>query len=111
MPYYPKEDALRELTQLYSFTGLKVIQNHIEKEINEPHNVHHEKQNSKQTTTQNNIKTPNQKIPQKERKNRKMIEKILPQEQVEKSKHRESSRLRNQPRKNYKLFIPQSKTF
>ena len=28
-----------------------------------------------------------------------MIEKILPQEQVEKSEHRESSRLRNQPRK------------
>ena len=33
------------------------------------------------------------------RKNRKMIEKILPQEQKEKSTHRESSRLRNQPRK------------
>ena len=29
-----------------------------------------------------------------------MIEKIMPQEQVEKSEHRESSRLRNQPRKN-----------
>ena len=52
---------------------------------------------------------PDQKKPQKERKNRKMIEKILPQEQVEKSEHRES-RLRNQPRKNYKTFIPQSKT-
>ena len=23
LPYYPKEYALRELTQLYSFTGLK----------------------------------------------------------------------------------------
>ena len=32
-----------------------------------------------------------------------------PQEQKEKSEHRESSRLRNQPRKNYKTFIPQSK--
>ena len=40
-----------------------------------------------------------------------MIEKFLPQEHVEKSKHRESSRLRNQPRKNYKTFIPQSKIF
>ena len=30
-----------------------------------------------------------------------MIEKIIPKEQVEKSEHRESSRLRNQPRKNY----------
>ena len=42
-------------------------------------------------------------------KNRKMIEKIIPQEQVEESEHRESSRLRNQPRKNYKTFIPKSK--
>ena len=38
-----------------------------------------------------------------------MIETILPQEQVEKSEDRESSRLRNQTRKNYKSFIPQSK--
>ena len=111
LPYYPKEYALRELTQLYSFTGLKVVQNHphTEKEIDEQHNIHHEKQNTKPTTIQNKTKTPDQKIPQKERKNRKMIEKILPQEQVEKSEHRESSRLRNQPRKNYKMFIPQSK--
>ena len=109
MPYYLKEYALRKLNQLYSFTGLKYIQNHTEKETNEQDNVHHEKQNQKQTTTQNNTKTPDPKISQNERKNRKMIEKILPQEQVEKSKHRESSRLRNQPRKNYKTFIPQSK--
>ena len=111
LPYYPKEYALRELTQLYSFTGLKVIQNHphTEKEINEQNDIHHGKQNTKPTTTQNNTKNLDQKIPQKERKNRKMIEKVLPQEQVEKSKHRESSRLRNQPRKNYKTFIPQSK--
>ena len=111
LPYYPKEYALRDLNQLYSFTGLKVIPNHshTEKKINEQQNVHHGKQNSKQTTTQNNTKTPDQKIPQKERKNRKMIEKIQPQEQVEKSEHRELSRLRNQPRKNYKSFIPQSK--
>ena len=38
-----------------------------------------------------------------------MIEKIIPQERVEKSEHREPSRLRNQPRKNYKTLIPQSK--
>ena len=38
-----------------------------------------------------------------------MMKKFLPQEQVEKSEHRESSRLRNQPRKNYKTFTPQSK--
>ena len=46
---------------------------------------------------------------QKERKNRKMTEKILPPDQKEKSEHRESSRLRSQPRKNYKTLIPQSK--
>ena len=109
LPYYPKEYALRVLTQLYSFTGLKVIQNHTEKQIDEQHNIHHKDQIQKQTITQNNTKTPDPKIPQKERKNRKMIEKILPQEQVENSEHRELSRLRNQPRKNYEPFIPQSK--
>ena len=40
-----------------------------------------------------------------------MIEKIIPQEQVKKSEHRKSSRLRNQPGKNYKIFFPQSKIF
>ena len=111
LPYYPKEYALRKLTQLYSFTGLKFIQNHThtEKETNEQDNVHHKKQNQKQTTTQNKTKTPDTKISQKERKNWKMIETILPQDQVEKSEHRELSRLRNQPRKNYKIFISQSK--
>ena len=34
-----------------------------------------------------------------------MTEQIIPQEQIDKSEHRESSRLRNQPRKNYKVFI------
>ena len=38
-----------------------------------------------------------------------MTEKILPQDQQKKSEHRETSRLRSQPRKNYKTFIPQSK--
>ena len=58
MPYYPKEYALRELTQLYSFTGLKNIQNHphTENEINEQNDIHLEKQNKKPTTTQNNNK-------------------------------------------------------
>ena len=38
-----------------------------------------------------------------------MTEKVLPQDQKEKFEHRELSRLRSQPRKNYKTFIPQSK--
>ena len=73
------------------------------------HDIHLENQNKKSTTTKNNTKKLDQNIPQKERKNRKTTEKIIPQEQVDKSEHRELSRLRNQPRKNYKTFIPQSK--
>ena len=38
-----------------------------------------------------------------------MIGKILLQDQKEKLEHGESSRLRSQPMKNYKTFIPQSK--
>ena len=76
LPYYPKEYALHELTQLYSFTGLKIIQNHTEKQIDEQHNIHNKDQIQKQTSTQNITKTPDPKIPQKERKNRKMMEKI-----------------------------------
>ena len=110
LAYYPKEYALRDLNQLYSFIGLKDIKNntHTEQETNVHDDINH-KQNQKQNTTDKNLKTPDPQIPQKERKNRKMIEKILPQEQIEKSEHRESSRPRNQPRKNYKTFIPQSK--
>ena len=80
LPYYPREYALRELTQLYSFTGLKVIQNHLptENEINKQNDIHLGKQNRKQTTTKNNTKKLDQIIPQKERKSRKMIEKIIP---------------------------------
>ena len=49
LPYYPKEYALREPTQSYSFTSLKVIQNHphTENEINEQNDIHLEKQNKK----------------------------------------------------------------
>ena len=63
MPYYPKEHALRELTQLYSFTGLKVIRNHPHTENNtkEQNDIHLEKQNKKPTTTQNNTKELDQK--------------------------------------------------
>ena len=38
-----------------------------------------------------------------------MTEKIIPPRTIRETEHRESSRLRNQPRKNYKTFIPQSK--
>ena len=86
MPYYPKEYALCELTQLYSFTGLQIVQNHSQIEQNQ--NVYTTK--SKITIQQQKVdpqksNTPEPKINQKERKNRKLTEKILPQDQQQKS--------------------------
>ena len=76
--YYPKEYALRELTQLYSFTGLHIVQNNPQIEQNQ--NVNTTK-NAK-TIQQQNVdpqksNTPELKIPQKERKNRKLTEKFF----------------------------------
>ena len=109
LPYYPKEYALREITQLYSFTGLKNVQNNTQTEQNQTTN---DKSNKKQIIAQNvtpqTAKIIERKLTQKEGKNRKMTEKIVPHDQKEKSEHRESSRLRSQARKNYKTFIPQS---
>ena len=70
LPYYPKEYALRELTHLYSFTGLKVFQNHshTENEVNKQNDIHLEQQNKKSITTKNNMKKLDQMIHQKERK-------------------------------------------
>ena len=107
LPYYPKEYALRELTQLYSFTGLKIIQNGPHLKNTEQNDNPTENQNTKPTATKNN--TQNHKESPKQRKNRKMTEQIIPQEEIDKSEHRKTTRLRNQPRKNYKMFIPQSK--
>ena len=110
LPYYPKEYALRALTQLYSFTGLKIARNNSETELNQ----HTDDQTSsklaqqKENVNQTSLKQKTQ-ISQTERKNKKMTETFLPQDQKEKSEIRESSRLRSQPRKNYKTFIPQSK--
>ena len=46
---------------------------------------------------------------EKQRLNRKLQEQIFLAEIKEKSQQRQSSRLRNQIRKDYKTFIPQSK--
>ena len=109
LPYYPKEYALRELTQLYSFTGLKIIQNEPHLKNTEQNDNPTENQNTKPIATKNNTKNLDHKESPKQRKNRKMTEQIIPQEQIDKSEHRKTTRLRNQPRKNYKIFIPQSK--
>ena len=92
LPYYPKEYALRELTQLYSFTGLKVIQNdpHTENTTKEQNDNPTENQYTKPTATKN--KTQNHKESLKERKNRKMTEQIIPQEQIDKSENRKNNK-------------------
>ena len=89
IPYYPKEYALRELTQLYSFTGLHIVQNNPQIEQNQNINA---TKNTK-TIQQQNVdpqksNTPEPQIPQKERKNRKIAKKILPQDQQKKSEQR-----------------------
>ena len=61
LPYYPKQNALRELTQLFSFTGLKSVQNNSESEQNQ--NTEKQKELVHQTSPNSNSKTP-----QKERK-------------------------------------------
>ena len=74
--------------------------------------THHEQINSK-TDQQKELVYRNSPKKQKHLKKKetieKMTEKILPQDQNEKSEHRESSGLRSQPRKDYKTLIPQSK--
>ena len=107
LTYYPKEYALRELTQLYSFTVLHIVQNNPQTDQNQNVNTNkNQKNNPTAKRKPSNIKHART---QKERKNRKMTKKILPQDQQQKFEHRESSRLRSQPQKNYKTFIPQSK--
>ena len=70
LPYYPKEYALRELTQLYSFTGLHIVQNHSQIERNQ--NVNTTK--SKNTVQQQNVDA--QKSNTQEPKIKKKKEKI-----------------------------------
>ena len=109
LPYYSKEYALRDLTQLCSFTGLKIIQDNPEIEQNQNIDKAKNKKNSTKNIAPQRSHTPETKTPQKERQNRKMTEKILPQDIQQKFEQRELSQLRSQPRKNYETFIPQSK--
>ena len=81
----------------------------MENTTKEQNDINLENQNPKSTITKNITKKLDQNTSQKERKNKKRIETVISQEKFDKSEHRESSRLRNQPRKNYKTFIPQSK--
>ena len=90
---------------------MKIAQNNSETELNQHANEQMISKIDQQTAFVHRTSSPRQKTQtsQKERKNRKMTETILPLDQNEKSKHRESSRLRSQARKNYKTFVPLSK--
>ena len=70
LPYYPKEYALRELTQSYSFTGLKVIQNnpHMEKTTKEQNDNHLENQSTKSIATKKHYKKARSKYISKRKK-------------------------------------------
>ena len=46
LPYYPKEYALCELTQLYSFTGLHIVQNNPQTEQNQNININKKSKNN-----------------------------------------------------------------
>ena len=107
LPYYPKEYALRELTQLYSFTGLKIIQNEPHLKNTEQNDNPTENQNTKPIATKNN--TQNHKESPKQRKNRKMTEQIIPQEEIDKSEHRKTTRLRINHVKTTKCSSPNLK--
>ena len=90
--YYPKEHALLEFTQLYSLTGLKIVQNNSEIEQNQ--NTDKETELYHKTSPKSKTKTP-----QKETKYKKKTEKILSHDQKEKTEHRESSRFERQLQK------------
>ena len=63
LPYYSKEYALHEITQLYSFTGLKTVQNNTQTEENETvldvvnHEQNQQQNCKKQSVTRRNNKT------------------------------------------------------
>ena len=76
LPFYPKEYALREITELNSFTVLKTIQNNsdIEPNQNTDKYMNPNPTQQKELVHQTSLK-PETKTTQKERKNKKMIEK------------------------------------
>ena len=113
LPYYPKEYALREPIQLYSFTGFKIVHNNSDNSQKQTIDTNCspqllEKKYSK-NTRQNSREKKNKQTHQNQGKNQKLEENFLPQDINETSHHRQSSRLRKQPRKAYKTCIPQFK--
>ena len=69
LPYYPKEDGLRDITQLYSFTGLQIFQNNPQTERNQNVNINKNQKTIQQQNANPQISnTPEPKISQKKEK-------------------------------------------
>ena len=68
LPYYPKEYALRELTQLYSFTGLHIVQNNPQTEKNQNDNTNKNQETIQQQNANPQISiTPDPKTSKKKK--------------------------------------------
>ena len=72
LPYYPKKYAICELTQLYSFTGLKVIHNNSEYKQNQSTDMNPNQKplEKKELNKQTSKYLDNKKITQTVRKNK-----------------------------------------
>ena len=115
-PCYPKEHALRELTQLYSSTRLKINPYNSDYKQNQSIDMNFiqkplERKNKKKLNKQTSQNLDNKKITQTERKNQNLEKNSTTRSKKKKEKfqYRQSSRFRNQPRNDNKTFIPQSK--
>ena len=97
LPVYPKEYALRKLTQLYSFKGLKIVQDNSEFKQNQNTDKH---MNSKPTQQKDLVQVTSSKLDKnisKRKKNKKNDSKNPTTGSIENSEHREPSRLRSKP--------------
>ena len=97
LPYYPKEYALRELTQLYSSAGLKIVHDNSDKNqkqtifiICSPHFLETKNKEKNPTKTPRNKQQTNTS---ETKKNKKLGEKILPQKIKSNFQQRQSLRL------------------
>ena len=110
MTSYPKEHALRQPTQLYSFKGLKGVHDSSDNNQQQTNNANCSTQLIELKKKEiKNTRLQSQKMSNKQKKNQKLEEKVFSQEIKKKHQQRKPSRLRNQPRKNYKIFSPNLK--
>ena len=105
LPYYPKEHAFRELTQLYSFTGLKVVHDNSDDNHQQTHDPNSSKRllepkiKEIKNTQLKSQEVSSKQTPQKQRKIEKLEKKNCITGNKKKSQQRQLSRFRSQPRK------------